>query len=146
VSSGHAKIIDMQTARLMAPASKALFFILFALSSALILSPNAKAGCGSQNARGWSINLSTMAKSPTDYGTVTECQSNQGSFQSFSGKRMDFGWANCVTNCEKGFKPGNVYVRVDKIFKVGSQKRENGWKKTCVQQFGSSVMYCLESI
>lgn len=114
---------------------------LFALS--MTFPPEADANCGSQKARAYAINLSTKAKSQIDYGEVTECQSLEGSFQSFTGKSMDFGWANCVTNCEKGLKPAEIYVRVGNALKPGSHKRD-GWKKTCVQQFGSGIMYCFE--
>jgi hypothetical protein len=107
--------------------------------------PDAKAGCGESKARAYSVNIATKAKSPFDYGSVTECQSMQGSFQSYSGKKLDFGWANCVKNCEEGFKPGEIYVRVRENFKPGSHKRD-GWEKTCIQQFGSATMYCLETL
>lgn len=116
---------------------------LFALSAAF--PPEANASCSSQKARAYSVNLSTQAKSQVDYGEVTECHSLEGSFQSFTGKRLDFGWANCVTNCAKGFKPAEIYVRVGNAFEPGSHKRD-GWKKTCVQQFGSATMHCLEEL
>ena len=125
--------------------AKALLLALSLLTFSTTLPPKAKAGCGSQKARAYSVNLSTKVKSQADFGEVTECQSMQGSFQSFAGKRLDFGWANCVTYCEKGFKPAEIYVRVGNSFKPGSHKRD-GWDKTCMQQFGSATMYCLEAL
>lgn len=125
--------------------SQALLLLLSILASSITLQPQAMAGCGSQKARAYSINLSTKEKSQIDFGEVTNCGSMQGSFESFKGKSLDFGWANCATNCEKGFKPAEVYVRIGNNFKPGSHKEE-GWKKTCMQQLGSAIMYCLERL
>ena len=127
--------------------AQAFLLALSILTFSTTLPPEAKAGrgCDSTKARAYSVNLSTKAKSQVDFGEVTECQSMQGSFQSFAGKRLDFGWANCVTNCEKGFKPAEIYVRVGNTFKPGSHKRD-GWDKTCMQQLGSATMYCLEAL
>ena len=124
--------------------SQAFVLSLFMLTLSIGSPPKAMAGCGSQKASAYAVNLSTKAKSQIDFGEVTECQSMQGSFQSFTGKNLDFGWANCVTNCEKGFKPAEIYVRVGNHFKPGFHKRD-GWEKTCMQQFGSAIMYCLET-
>jgi len=66
-----------------------IVFSLLTFSNTLL--PEAKADCGSRKARAYSVNLSTKAKSEADFGEVTECQSMQGSFQSFAGKRLDFG-------------------------------------------------------
>ena len=125
--------------------NKALLFTLAFISGVFIAPPEAEAGCGESNARAYSINLSTQAKSPFDHGVVTECGNKGGSFESFKGKKLSFGWANCIENCEKGFKPAEIYVRVGNSFKPGSHKRD-GWKKTCVQQLGSATMYCHEKL
>ena len=124
--------------------AQAFLLSLSMLILSIALPPKAMAGCGSQKARAYTVNLSTKAKSQIDFGEATECQSMQGSFQSFKGRSLDFGWANCVSNCEKGFKPAEIYVRVGNNFKPGSHKRD-GWGKTCMQQFGSATMYCLET-
>lgn len=132
--------------KLSSKASSLTTFLALTTFLIIIFAPlEAKAGCGSKKAKAYSINLSTQTKSPVDHGEVTECQSMQGSFESFVGERMDFGWANCLANCEKGFKPTEIYVRIGETFKPGSHKRD-GWEKTCVQQFGSALMYCHEDI
>lgn len=104
-----------------------------------------EAGCDSQEAPAYSVSLSTQSRPQVDYGEVAGCQSLKGSFQSSKGETLDFEWANCVASCEKEFKPAEIYVRVGNTFKPGSHKRD-GWDKTCMRQFGSATMHCLETL
>lgn len=53
--------------------NKTLVFTFAFISVVFVAPPKAEAGCGESKARAYSINLSTQAKSPVDYGVVTEC-------------------------------------------------------------------------
>jgi len=124
---------------------KTLIFAITLTSVVFAVPPEAEAGCGEFRARAYSIQLSTQAKSPIDQGLVTECGNMNGNLQYFKGRKLDFGWVNCTENCEEDFRPGEIYVRVGKAFKPGSRQRD-GLRKTCVQQFGSAIMYCHEQL
>lgn len=124
---------------------KKLLLAVATLSTIFVMPPDAEAGCATRKAKGYSLILSVQEKSPVDYGLVTECGHNAGAFQAFKGEKMDFGWAKCLNNCEEGFIPTNLYVRVGKTFKPGSIERPDRGK-TCMQQFRSATMYCLETL
>ena len=123
--------------------NKTLVFSIAFISCVFIVQPEAEAGCDTSKARAYSINLSTQAKSPIDQGLVTECGNMSGAFISFKGRKLDFGWDQCLNYCNEGFIPGKLYVRVGKTFKQGSGERD-GREKACMQQFGSATMYCHE--
>jgi hypothetical protein len=124
------------------------FLVLFGAASLiaqLMVPAPSQAGCGNSPATAWQVDLSTGKAFGYTQGEVTECGNKSGSFQSFKGKGLDFGWAECIDNCESGFMPGSTYVRVKTVFKPGSVERSEGRSKSCVQQIRSTTMYCFKS-
>lgn len=73
-------------------------------------------------------------------GEYTECGNISGSFGGFSRKNFYVGWGVCTSNCEAGFKPGAMYVKLNDTWKPGFKNQTT--RGTCVQQNGEPRQYC----
>lgn len=79
------------------------------------LSLNAYANCDNlSNVMAWQYDFNgkkMLHKLGT--GTLVICSDMEGTFQSFSNKKIKFGFGICLENCEKDYKPNTVYVNLN---------------------------------
>lgn len=115
---------------------------LAALLTALALfSPSAYAGCSEEKGTGWVLDAQSGAMLENmGTGVITACGNMDGSFEGFQKGSFYAGYAKCLKECEKGFKPGVDYVKIDEKWASGKLTRSDS--AICVEQKGDSRRYC----
>ena len=78
------------------------------------------AGCSEIQGVGWIADAETGGMIENlGTGTITECGNISGAFGGFQKGNFYAGYAKCLRDCEKGFKPGVSYVKIGEKWAPG---------------------------
>lgn len=118
-------------------------FIYWATLLIALFSNNVFAGCANfENAYAWEAdNYTNKITARFGNGKVDECANMNVGFQSFENSTILLGHSVCYNNCNRGVKPNQQYVQINKVVTEGNVTRKNN--TTCIQSNNDkSVYYC----